>query len=73
MTTQIVSRGFFYNRPHCLRHHKQNQNRLNRDGTHVLPLVYAAHVYMRASTMLRPQYPNLQEGADSVSGQLRGD
>ena len=26
-------RRFFYNRPRCLRQHKYNQNRLNRDGT----------------------------------------
>ena len=26
-------RRFFYNCPHCLRQHKSDQNRLNRDGS----------------------------------------
>ena len=41
------------------------------------PLKDAPHVYMHALTLCRLtqsyQYPNLSEGADSVSGQLRGD
>ena len=30
-------RRFFYNRPHCLRQQRQNQNCSNRDGTDCLP------------------------------------
>ena len=42
------TRRVIYSRQESLHQHKQNHNRLNRDGTHFLPGVDASHVYVRA-------------------------
>ena len=67
----------FYNRPRCLRHHKCNNSRSNRDGT--LSFTQDGRIScLRAclDDMSLPQsyhYPNLPERADRIGGQLRGD
>ena len=55
-----------------------NQNRLNRDGPFLFYPGWMRLICLRAclGTRLLPQsyqYPNLSEGADRISGQLRGD
>ena len=75
-TTQIISNVCFM-LPCCLRQLKQNQNRLNGDGTNFFTRGGCAsclRACLGARLLLQSyQYPNLSEGADRVGGQLRGD
>ena len=63
--------GFSYYHPHCLRHHKQDKNHLNWDGTDFFTQGKRASCFHAClDTMLFAQscqYPDLLEGAERAS------